>query len=143
MRRGSWTRWQDWGAVVIGLLTALSPLVTANDTASLWTRVVFGVLLAAAGLWSLSQPESVASEYVHIALGVLLFLAPWVMRYSNLTWAAWTSWVAGVLAVAVGVAALPAANQPPRDSWSALIDSRSGDRREFLPVATQRPRPAD
>jgi len=114
MRRGSWTRWQDWGAVVIGLLTALSPLVTANDTASVWTRVVFGVLLAAAGLWSLSQPESVASEYVHIALGVLLFLAPWVMGYSDLTWAAWTSWVAGVLAVAVGVAALPAARTSHR-----------------------------
>ena len=76
-RTGSrWTRWQDWGAVVIGVLIALSPLVTANDTASLWIRVVFGVLLAASGLWSLSQPESVASEYVHIALGVLLFHRP-------------------------------------------------------------------
>jgi hypothetical protein len=85
MRGSRWTRWQDWGAVVIGVLIASSPLVTANDTASLWTRVVFGVLLAASGLWSLSQPESVASEYVHIALGVLLFIAPWVMRYTDLS----------------------------------------------------------
>ena len=114
MRGSRWTRWQDWGAVVIGVLIALSPLVTANDTASLWTRVVFGVLLAASGLWSLSQPESVASEYVHIALGVLLFIAPWVMRYTDLSGAAWTSWVGGVLAVLVGAAALPAAQATHR-----------------------------
>jgi hypothetical protein len=41
-------------------------------------------LLAITGLWSLAVPGSAASEYVHIVLGVLLFLAPWVLGYSAL-----------------------------------------------------------
>jgi len=60
-------------------------------------------------LWSLAQPGSVASEYVHGVLGVLLFISPWVFAYSYLGGAAWTSWVAGVLTVAVAAAAVPEA----------------------------------
>lgn len=110
----TWHRWQDWTAVVIGVLTALSPIVVSTDTAALWSLIVFGVLIAAAALWSLAQPGSVASEYVHAVLGVLLFISPWVFGYADLAGAAWTSWVAGVLTVAVGLAALPAANAEHR-----------------------------
>jgi DNA segregation ATPase FtsK/SpoIIIE-like protein len=99
---------------VIGVLTALSPLVTTTNAAAAWTMVVLGVVLAATSLWSLAVPGSVASEWVHGVLGVLLFLAPWVMGYSALTEASWTSWVAGVLAVVVAASALPAANAEHR-----------------------------
>ncbi len=114
MANRAWRRWQDWAAVVVGVLTALSPLVVATDTAALWTLIVFGVLIAAAGLWSLAAPGSVASEYVHVALGVLLFISPWVLTYSDLVTAAWISWIAGVLTVAVGLAALPQATAEHR-----------------------------
>ncbi|ANY05451.1 SPW repeat domain-containing protein [Pseudonocardia sp. HH130630-07] len=110
----SWQRWQDWAALVIGVLTALSPLVTTTNAAAAWTMVVLGVVLAATSLWSLGVPGSVASEWVHGVLGVLLFLAPWVMGYSALTGASWTSWVAGVLAVVVAASALPAATAEHR-----------------------------
>jgi uncharacterized membrane protein HdeD (DUF308 family) len=114
MTNRTWRRWQDWAAVVIGVLAALSPIVVATDAAALSTLIVFGVLIALAGLWSLGVPGSVASEYVHVALGVLLFVSPWVFAYADLAGAAWTSWVAGVLAVAVGFAALPAAQADHR-----------------------------
>lgn len=110
----SWQRWQDWAALVIGVLVALSPLVTTTDAAAAWTLVVLGVLIAATGLWSLAAPGSVASEYVHGVLGVLLFIAPWVMSYSDLSSASWTSWVGGALTVIVAAAALPAANAAHR-----------------------------
>jgi len=70
--------------------------------------------IAAAGLWSLAQPDSVASEYLHAVLGALLLISPWVLSYSDLTGAAWTSWVAGALTIVVGLAALPAANAEHR-----------------------------
>jgi len=73
----------------------LTPIVVTTSTAALWTLIVFGVLFAATALWSLASPGSVASEYVHVALGVLLFISPWVFAYSGLGGAAWTSWVAG------------------------------------------------
>jgi uncharacterized membrane protein HdeD (DUF308 family) len=114
MTARSWHRWQDWAALVIGVLTLLSPIVVSTDATALWTLIVFGVVIAATALWSLAQPGSVASEYVHAVLGVLLFISPWVLGYSDLSGASWTSWVAGVLTVAVGLAALPAANAEHR-----------------------------
>jgi hypothetical protein len=110
----TWRRWQDWAAVVIGVLTLLSPIVVSTDTAALWTLIVFGVLIAGTALWSLAQPDSVASEYVHAVLGVLLFISPWVFGYADMAGAAWTSWVAGVLTLAAGLAALPAAQAEHR-----------------------------
>ncbi|OLT20416.1 hypothetical protein BJF78_09975 [Pseudonocardia sp. CNS-139] len=114
MTTRSWHRWQDWAAVVIGVLTALSPIVVSTDATALWTLIVFGVLIALTGLWSLGSPGSVASEYVHVVLGVLLFISPWVLGYTAFAGASWTSWVAAVLTVAVGLAALPAANAEHR-----------------------------
>jgi energy-converting hydrogenase Eha subunit G len=110
----TWHRWQDWVALAIGVLTLLSPIVVSTDTAALWSLIVFGVLIAGTALWSLAQPGSVASEYVHAVLGVLLFISPWVFGYSDLSGAAWTSWIAGVLTVAVGLAAVPAAQADHR-----------------------------
>ena len=104
------SRMQDWAALVIGVLVALSPIVVTTSGAALSALIVLGVVLALAGLWSLAAPGSVASEYVHLALGVLLFIAPWVLAYSALAGAAWTSWIGGILAVIVAATALPAAN---------------------------------
>lgn len=109
-----WTRWQDWLVVLLGVVAALAPLVVTVSTAAAWTLVVFGVLIAAAGLWSLAMPGSVVSEYFHLGLGVLLFVSPWVLGYTDLTGAAWTSWVVGALAVAAGAVALPEANTTHR-----------------------------
>jgi hypothetical protein len=114
MTRRSWHRWQDWAALVIGVLTALSPIVVDTDTTAMWTLIVFGVLIAAGALWSLAQPGSVASEYVHAVLGALLFISPWVLTYSDLAAASWMSWVAGLLTVVVALAALPEANAEHR-----------------------------
>ena len=49
-----------------------------------------------------------------IALGVLLFIAPWVMGYTEFNGASWTSWIAGVLTVIAGAAAMPVANAAHR-----------------------------
>jgi len=110
----AWTRWQDWAALVIGVLSALSPLVVATSSGAVWALVVLGVLVAVAALWSLASPGSVASEYAHIVFGVLLFISPWVLTYSDLAGASWTSWIAGVLAVIVGATAVPAATAQHR-----------------------------
>ncbi|NUS43427.1 MAG: SPW repeat protein [Mycobacteriaceae bacterium] len=107
-------RWQDWAAVVIGAVAALSPLWTDTSHRSAWTMVILGVLLALTGLWSLAQPASVGSEYSHMFLGAVLFLAPWVMNYTGHTGAAWTSWIGGLLAVLSGLIALPEANTAHR-----------------------------
>lgn len=114
MSQRMWRRWQDWAALAVGVVAALSPLVVQTDSRAAWTLVVLGALIAASALWSLAQPGSVASEYIHVVLGVLLFISPWVMTYSDMVGASWMSWVAGVLAVGAGLAALPEANAEHR-----------------------------
>jgi hypothetical protein len=87
----------------------LSVLRLETSQAAMWSLLVFGVLLILSGLWSLAMPGSVASEYVHIGLGVLLFISPWALGYLSYPAAAWTSWVIGALAIVVGAAAVPVA----------------------------------
>lgn len=105
-----WTRWQDWAALVLGVYVILATMWTRTSGGAVSAMIVLGALLVLAAVWSLAMPGSMTSEYAHMLLGVLLFLAPWVLGYSGLAGAAWTSWVVGVLAVLVGAAALPEAN---------------------------------
>ena len=106
----AWTRWQDWAEVVLGVVVLLAPLVVNTSNAARWTMIVLGALIAIDGLVSLARPAMVYGEWFQIVLGALLFISPFVMGYTNLTGAAWTSWIAGVLVVAAGALAMPAAN---------------------------------
>ena len=106
----AWTRPHDWAEVVIGVVAALSPLWLSTDTTAMWTMVVLGALIALDGLVSLAMPGMVYGEGIQIALGVLLFIAPWVMGFTEFNGASWTSWIAGVLTVIAGAAAMPVAN---------------------------------
>ncbi|WP_328614155.1 SPW repeat protein [Amycolatopsis sp. NBC_00355] len=110
----AWTRPHDWTEVVIGVVAALSPLWLSTDTTVMWTMVVLGALIALDGLVSLAKPGLVYGEGIQIALGVLFFIAPWVLEYTELNGASWTSWIAGVLTVIAGAAAMPVANAAHR-----------------------------
>lgn len=101
-----WTRWQDWVAVAAGAFVALSTIWTAHMGASVPFMLVLGVLLVAAGIWSLAMPGLVAMEWIHVALGVLLIISPFVGNYVSSAGAAWTSWIMGVVALVVGLLAL-------------------------------------
>ena len=110
----AWARPHDWAEVVIGVVAALSPLWLSTDTTAMWTMVVLGALIALDGLVSLAMPGMVYGEGIQIALGVLLFIAPWVMGYTEFNGASWTSWIAGVLTVIAGAAAMPVASAAHR-----------------------------
>lgn len=101
-----WTRWQDWVAVAVGLYVALSTIWTPQMGASMPIMIVLGVLLVAAGVWSLAMPGLVSMEWIHVALGALLIISPWVGNYSTSAGAAWTSWIAGAIALAAGLLAV-------------------------------------
>ena len=110
----AWSRPHDWAEVVIGVVAALSPHWLSTDTTAMWTMVVLGALIALDGLVSLAMPGMVYGEGIQIALGVLLFIAPWVMGYTEFNGASWTSWIAGVLTVIAGAAAMPVASAAHR-----------------------------
>ena len=104
-----WTRPQDWGTLVAGLYAALSPIwvSTTGERDARWALIVLGALLAVTALCSLALPGVVATEWLTVLFGVLLFVAPWVLSYTDRTGASWTSWVVGVVAVVLGGTAVP------------------------------------
>ncbi|MEV6641298.1 SPW repeat protein [Amycolatopsis sp. NPDC051371] len=110
----AWARPHDWAEVVIGVVAALSPLWLSTDSTAMWTMVILGALIALDGLVSLAMPGMVYGEGIQIALGVLFFIAPWVMGYTEFNGASWTSWIAGVLVVIAGAAAMPVATAAHR-----------------------------
>ena len=113
-----WTRLQDYGALVAGVYAALSPIwvSTTGERGAFWALIVLGVLIAATALFSLAVPGMVAAEWLTVVFGVLLFVAPWVLTYTDRMGASWTSWVIGVIAVVLGGSALPASNRAHRQA---------------------------
>lgn len=109
-----WTRPYDWAEVVLGVVALLSPIWMDTDNAAMWTMIVLGALVALDGLASLAVPGQVYGEGIQIVLGVLLFISPWVMTYTDLTGIAWTSWIIGALTVIAGAVALPVAQAAHR-----------------------------
>jgi uncharacterized membrane protein HdeD (DUF308 family) len=59
-------------------------------------------VLAVTVLFSLALPSVVATKWLTVLFGGLLFVAPWVLTYTNRVGASWTSWVVGVIAVVLG-----------------------------------------
>ena len=113
-----WTRLQDWGTLLAGLYAALSPIwvSTTGERDARWALIVLGALLAVTALCSLALPGVVATEWLTVLFGVLLFVAPWVLTYTGRTGASWTSWVVGAVAVVLGGFSVPASNRIHRQA---------------------------
>ncbi|HKY49882.1 MAG TPA: SPW repeat protein [Candidatus Limnocylindria bacterium] len=109
----AWTRWQDCGTVLLGVILAATPLVleTTSDVASTWTALVFGGLMVLIGFYAASMPEPTAGvEGIPLIIGLALFVAPWILSFTRVPEMAWTTWIiAGLLALnaAAELLALP------------------------------------
>lgn len=98
----AWTRLPDWIAIVAGIATAISPSLIPTGQESAATLVLLGALIAVAGFINLAAPRFTAVFWIEPILGVLLFIAPWVVDYIEFSAAAWFSWMVGVIAIVTG-----------------------------------------
>lgn len=115
-----WTRPQDWAALIAGVYAFLSPIWTTTTGKATGTVIVLGIVTALIALWSLAMPGVVATEYLIALMGVLFFIAPWVMGFHTTTGMAWTAWVVGVVTFLLGVSAVPASQQAHRSQQRLL-----------------------
>ena len=109
-----WTRPYDWAEVVLGVVALLSPLWTDTNDAAMWTMIVLGALVALDGLASLAVPGMVYGEGIQVVLGVLMFISPWVLGYTEFGGISWSSWIIGALTLIAGAAAFPVAQSAHR-----------------------------
>jgi hypothetical protein len=107
-----WTRWQDWVALVAGAYAILSPIWTTMIAAATGTLILLGIIIVLTALASLAEPGAVMLQSLMAAVGVVVFVSPWVMGFASTTsMAAWTAWIVGAVSAIVGLLAVPASNQ--------------------------------
>ncbi|WP_423184601.1 SPW repeat protein [Arthrobacter sp. NyZ413] len=102
-----WTKWQNWVAVAAGLYAALAPIWTPTTGKTTATLIVLGVLTLLAGLADLAMPRLLSVEYAQGVLGILLFVAPWVLGFTGMTGMAITAFVCGAVTIIATAWALP------------------------------------
>jgi hypothetical protein len=96
----TWHRWQDWVNVVAGIWLFATPWLFGytSETAISWSAWTVGVLIAAAGLWGLYEPDSRGAEWSLLALGVWTFVTPGVFGLTGIDGIAWNAWIVGAVA---------------------------------------------
>jgi hypothetical protein len=131
-------RWQDWTNLVLAVWLFISPWVLAFAVATppagggvptvagmafspAWNAWVFGVITAIVTLWAMAR-FSVWQEWLAVLIGIWLFVAPWVLRFSAQRNPAWDHWIVGVLIFVVSISALSYARAP------AASYSHAGDK---------------
>ena len=106
-----WTRWQDWVALVAGVYAILSPIWTTTVAAATGTLILLGIIIALTALASLAEPDAVLVQPLVAAIGVVVFVSPWLIGFTSTTGMAWTAWIVGVVTFVLGLLALPASNR--------------------------------
>ena len=101
-----WTHPQDFIALLAGIYAMLAPIWTDTTTKATWTMIVLGAVTAVLSLVDLARPDLLATEGLTAVMGVLFFIAPWVMGYADIRAMAWTSWIVGVVVAVIGLADL-------------------------------------
>ncbi len=98
----AWTRWQNWVALVLGVILFIAPWIfgTSTHTTSSWDAWVLGIIGVILALWALGVPRmALVPDWITVVLGVVLFISPWVLGFATVTAAAWAAWIIGVLFV--------------------------------------------
>jgi hypothetical protein len=120
----SWTRWQSWLNVIVGVWLFISPWVlgTTSDPATAGNAWIIGAAIFVVALLALGTAASVVAPWVNIVLGVWLFISPWVLRYTDVSDGATNAWVFGVVTVLVALWAGSARRtvQPPMGGTGRL-----------------------
>jgi hypothetical protein len=105
---GSVIRWERWLAAAGGAYMMFVPLFTLDsaDNESIWVAEVMGLLIAAMALGALFVEAGSKAEGAQVLLGALLFSAPWVFGYSELSGTAGSAWVVGGVVVVASALSL-------------------------------------
>jgi hypothetical protein len=100
-------RWQDWASFTLGLWLALSPwIVGYTEHESATGNAVFLGLALALGCHFEAACDLAASEWLNLAAGLWLVIAPFVVGFSSVHVAAANSIAVGSLVAVLAASAL-------------------------------------
>lgn len=92
-------RWQDGLMIVLGLWLIISPFTLQYPDymgIAALSSYVFGVAVILFAALALARPQ-MWEEWVNLALGILLILSPFALRFDDIVVARWNHVVLGLL----------------------------------------------
>jgi hypothetical protein len=80
-----WTRWQNWLAALVGIWVFISPWVlgTTTSASTEWNAWIVGAAIVIVALAMLATAGYPAG-WISVALGIWLFVSPWVLGYTGI-----------------------------------------------------------
>lgn len=102
-KRSALSFWIGRAALVVGLATVLLGIAAHTTVVGTALTIGLGGLTAVIAVWSLLAVDPTHDFLTLAVTGFALFLSPWVGGFAGDN-AAWTAWVAGAFATALGVA---------------------------------------
>ncbi|MEE2038626.1 SPW repeat protein [Nocardiopsis sp. CT-R113] len=119
-------RWADWVAVAAGLALGVSWIWHGMYGFSGGAMFVLGLGVIVGSAFSLTRPGALSSELGVLAIGVLVFVMPWLLGFTHLPAAAWTAWIIGGGIALLGAFNLTQADRARRRdpdlAWSAHVN---------------------
>ncbi|MBB6173264.1 apolipoprotein N-acyltransferase [Nocardiopsis mwathae] len=107
-------RWEDWVAVAAGVAAAVSWVWHGMVGAPMLALYLLGLFTLLAAVMAITRPGLIATEGIMVGLGVLMFLSPWLVGFTDVAAGAWTAWILGFVIAAIGVVDLPLATAAHR-----------------------------
>jgi hypothetical protein len=107
-------RWADWAAIPAGLALGMSWIWHGMYGFSGGAMFVLGLGVIVAAVVSITRPGALSSEAGVLAIGVLVFVMPWLLGFADATAAAWTAWILGAVVALLGAFGLLKASQARR-----------------------------
>ncbi|PDP86844.1 hypothetical protein CQJ94_14595 [Glycomyces fuscus] len=104
-------RWADWAAILAGLALGMSWIWHGMYGFGGGAMFVLGLGVIMASVVSITRPGALSSETGVLAIGVLVFVLPWLLGFADLTAAAWTAWILGAVVALLGAFGLLKASQ--------------------------------
>lgn len=76
--------WQDWADVLLGIVVLISPWILnfTHAAAPTWNAVIVGAAIVAISVLAIRHLEP-WEEWLNVALGLWLIVAPWVLGYGE------------------------------------------------------------
>ena len=114
------TRWPDGANLILAAWLFISPWVlqfaytgAPGGTVAAWDAWVLGVVVFVVALSAMGQRFVRGQEWLNLALGVWIFIAPWVLAFAGNSPAAWDHWIVGVLVFLVSAGAISNTRSTP------------------------------
>ncbi|WP_157114799.1 SPW repeat domain-containing protein [Nocardia niwae] len=105
--------WVGWAALVVGIGAVAASITVSSTRVGEGLTFGFGAFIAFFGVLSLPVRNRTPDHWGLFVVGLAMFLLPWLgAGFVPDRGAAWTAWVAGFLAMALGAAAWTLGNPP-------------------------------